>query len=146
MFIDVFFIVLFVDNFGETDSDFLQKLEKNSSDPQNVGRDSVLSNFDPFFTKQVPVSKTSAQSRLSSTKEEESFSELSLKNIRVEQVRANQGNRSAENSFTEEFSQLISLDNANVKDMSVEIMKDINITSESDKIDPNIEPEDIKLW
>ncbi|KAG5682010.1 hypothetical protein PVAND_011405 [Polypedilum vanderplanki] len=126
-------------NFGDSDFEFLQKLGKLPSD--DLARDSVLLKFDPLFEKPVPLQQLS---RLSEAKEEESFSDLMLKEIDINQNSFDQDNKLVGNltfSNIDEYNTSSSSNNA--KSMNVDIMKDIS--SQHNKIDSNLECEDIKL-
>lgn len=101
----------------------------------------MLLKFDPLFEKPVPLKQLS---RLPEAKEEESFSDLMLKDIDIKQNSFDQENKSVGNlSFSniDEYNKSSSSNNA--KSMSIDIMKDIS--SQNDKIDSNLECEDIKL-
>jgi hypothetical protein len=102
----------------------------------------VLLKFDPLFEKPVPQ-KLLGLGRLSEAKEEDSFSDLVLKDFDIEQQQFSFGQESAAGvSFSniDELPRYLTLKNAN--SMNVDIMKDIS--SQNDKIDSNLECEDIK--
>jgi hypothetical protein len=127
----------FTDNFGDSDFDFLQNFGSNPSD-QNFGRDSVLLKFDPLLAKPVPQAATNFEKL---AEEDELVSETVQENPIAECQQ--QETKSIENSFSsvaDEFPQLIPFD---IKDMSVEIMKDIS--SDNEKQISNLDCEEIKL-
>lgn len=76
-----FFFFSFVDNFGESDFEFLQQVGTKPIPDAVIGRDSVLLKFDPLLEKVKPIdnisssfafpNKSALAARLSVTKEEE---------------------------------------------------------------------------
>lgn len=135
-------------NFGDSDFDFLQKIGKTSPEASNIGRDSVLLKFDPLFERPVHQQKSAlGLGRLSEAQEEDSFSDLVLKdfNIEPQQHSFELRNHSSGDSFatTDAFQQQLLSQSNNARDMNVDIMKDI--PTQNDKIDSNLECEDIKL-
>ena len=159
--------IYFTDNFGDSDFDFLQNFGSNSSD-QNFGRDSVLLKFDPLLAKPVPQTTSNfeklaeedelvteetvqehpekhilqAASNLEKLVEEDELVSETIHEDSLTEYQQ-QETRSIENSFSsvaDEFPQLIPSD---IKDMSVEIMKDIS--SDNEKQINNLDCEEIKL-
>lgn len=136
---NLYLLMYFTDNFGDSDFDFLQKFGSNSSD-QNFGRDSVLLKFDPLLAKPTIPQATITFEKV--VEEDELVSETVQKDSKTE-CQTKEETKSIENSFSsvaDEFPQLIPLD---TKDMSLEIMKDI--ASENEKQINNLDCEEIKL-
>lgn len=72
-FIDLFYLFI-LDNFGDSDFDYLQKFGTVPTTDVTAGRDSVLLKFDPLLEKLKPIDITTPftdSNRLSITKEEE---------------------------------------------------------------------------
>jgi hypothetical protein len=127
-----FFFLLFLDNFGDSDFEFLQKFGTTSSTDICLGRDSLLLKFDPLLAaRQSIIPQQQYLTRLSSTKEEE-------ESINSEADSTFQGQEaSLENQHslcrTSNFPQIFSL-LEDEKPMSIEIMKDIATESSKNNL------------
>ena len=113
--------IFFVDNFGDSDFDFLQTFGTAPSSDANAGRDSVLMKFDPLLERSRPVDNQT-QFRLSIPKEEEE--ELAVQNCLIENQEASFNDNSciSSNLLPSLFSSLSEKheDNADMKEIELE--------------------------
>jgi len=130
-------IIDLLDNFGDSDFDFLQTFGSNTTDSNFCGRDSVLLRFDPLLAK--PVLQTQQPTSRFSKIPEEDEKPLDKNIQHTAKEEEAKKSESTTSETIDEFPQLIPLD----KTMSVEIMKDI--VTENEKEINNFECEDVKI-